>query len=236
MAEEIERRNRYNRDFLNETMHELKAPLTAIKGAVEVLKSGASEKPESRDKFLSNIDYDVERMIRLVGELTQLTQLDIDVLSGKKEEVDYCTFIRGLVERIQTKPGRGLPEFKASIPNTPIIVTILPDRIEQVINNLLENAVRYTDSDGVIELIVEEGMDGFVNTIVKDTGCGISPSNLGKIFDRFFTTEPRDREKSYGSGLGLAIARSIIENHRGRIWVESRPGSGTSFGFNLSRA
>jgi len=235
MAEEIDLRNRYNRDFLAETMHELKAPLTAIKGAVEVLKEGAVENPESRDKFLSNISYDTERMIRLVGELTRLTQLDIDVLSGKKEKVDYCAFTRDLTARIQTKRGGCLPEFRAFIPDTSVDITILPDRIEQVIGNLLENAFRYTGSEGLVELIVEEGPAGSVITTVRDTGCGITPSNIDKIFDRFFTTEPRDHEKPYGSGLGLAIARSIIENHGGTIRVESNPDRGALFTFTLNR-
>ncbi len=233
MAEEIDRRNRYNRDFLAETMHELKAPLTAIKGAVEVLEEGAAENPESRNKFISNINYDTGRMIRLVGELTSLTQLDIDVLSGKKEEVDYGAFIRDLAARIQTKRGDKRPVFQVIIPDIPITVTILPDRIEQVISNLLENAFRYTGPEGTVELIVEEGPDGSVTTIVRDTGRGIAPSNIEKIFDRFFTTEPRDREKPYGSGLGLAIARSIIENHGGTIRVESEPGRGATFSFTL---
>ena len=234
MAEEIDRRNRYNRDFLAETMHELKAPLTSIKGAVEVLEEGAAENPKTRDKFLSNIRYDTGRMIRLVGELTRLTQLDIDVLSGKKEEVDYGGFIQDLTARIQARRGGRLPVFKAVIPDIQIPATILPDRIEQVINNLLENAFRYTGPEGEVELIVEAGSDGTVTTIIRDTGCGISPSNIEKIFDRFFTTEPRDREKPYGSGLGLAIARSIIENHGGTIRVKSEPGHGATFSFTLN--
>lgn len=234
MADEIDRRNRYNRDFLAETMHELKAPLTAIKGAVEVLEASAAEDPESRDKFLSNIHYDTGRMIRLVGELTRLTQLDIDVLSAKKEEVDYCAFTRDLAARIRTRRGGRLPVFKAEIPETPIRVTILPGRIEQVIDNLLENAFRYTGPEGMVELIVEEAPDGSVITIVRDTGRGITPSNIDKIFDRFFTTEPRDREKPYGSGLGLAIARSIIENHGGTIRVESKKEGGAIFFFVLN--
>ena len=127
-----------------------------------------------------------------------------------------------------------LPEFKAVIPETPIPVTILPGRIEQVIDNLIENAFRYTGPEGTVELIVKEDPDGSVITIVRDTGRGITPSNIDKIFDRFFTTEPRDREKPYGSGLGLAIARSIIENHGGTIWVESEPEVCATFSFTLS--
>lgn len=233
MAAEIDRRNRYNRDFLCETMHELKAPLTAIKGAVEILEKGAAEKPDSRRKFLANIRHDTDRMVRLVGELTQLTQLDIDVLSGRKEPVEYCPFLRRLVERIRERRDGESPAFEVSIPAASSTVIILPDRIEQVINNLLENSFRYTGPEGTVELVVEEEPDGTVTTIVRDTGCGIAPSNIDKIFDRFFTTEPRDREKPYGSGLGLAIARSIIENHGGRIRVESEPGAGASFSFTL---
>jgi len=94
-----------------------------------------------------------------------------------------------------------LPEFKAVIPETPITVTILPGRIEQVIDNLLENAFRYTGPEGTVELIVKEDPDRSVITIVRDTGRGIAHSNIDKIFDRFFTTEPVDRE-NLRSGLG----------------------------------
>ena len=99
--------------------------------------------------------------------------------------------------------------------------------------NLLDNAARYTPASGCIEVRVEAGPDDTVVTSVRDTGCGIAPSNLGKVFDRFFTTEPKDKPKDYGSGLGLAIAKSIVENHQGRIWVESTPGQGTTFFFSL---
>ena len=233
MAEEIERRNRYNRDFLSETMHELKAPLTAIKGAVEILELGAAEKPDSRRKFLANIRYDTGRLIRLVEELTELTRLDVDVLSGRKESIDYCVFLRGLVERVRARREENSPAFASSIPDASFTVTILPGRIEQVINNLLENAFRYTPPGGTVELSVRKGEDWTVITTVRDTGPGIAESNRERVFDRFFTTEPRDREKPYGSGLGLAIARSIIENHGGRIRVESEPGAGASFSFTL---
>ncbi len=234
MAEEIDRRNRYNRDFLSETTHELKAPLTAIKGAVEILEQGAAEKPASRDKFISNIRHDVERMIRLVGELTRLTQLDVDVLSEKKEPVEYCTFLRQLVERVRAARAGQNPPLTVSVPDGAYTVSMIPHRIEQVINNLLENAFRYTPPAGTVELGLREGPDQTVVTSVRDTGPGIAPANVEKIFDRFFTTEPKDREKAYGSGLGLAIARSIIENHGGRIWVESTSNRGATFFFSLS--
>jgi signal transduction histidine kinase len=234
MAEEIDRRNRYNRDFLSETMHELKAPLTAIKGAAEILEGSAAEKPDSRRKFLSNIRHDTDRMIRMVGELTRLTQLDMDVLSEKKEPVDYCGFLKRLAERVrEVRMGRP-PELTVSIPDGSFTVSLVPGRIEQVIDNLLENAFRYTPPDGMVELSAREGPDRTIITTVRNTGPGIAPANLEKVFDRFFTTEPKDREKPYGSGLGLAIARSIVENHGGRIWVESAPSAGAAFSFSLA--
>ena len=109
--------------------------------------------------------------------------------------------------------------------------------IFNILQNYCKNITVIGQAGGVAEglsLIVKEEPDGSVITIVRDTGRGITPSNIDKIFDRFFTTEPRDREKPYGSGLGLAIARSIIENHGGTIWVENEPKVGATFSFTLS--
>jgi signal transduction histidine kinase len=123
-------------------------------------------------------------------------------------------------------------EFSSSVPDEVITTMIMPGRIEQVIANLLENAFRYTPASGRVELAVaREGND--VLTSVKDTGRGIPVGSTEKVFGRFYTTEPKDIPREYGSGLGLAIAKSIVENHQGRIWVESEPGRGATFIFAL---
>lgn len=221
MAAEIEARNDYNRDFISTTFHELKAPLTAVKGAVEILEQERGGDAETQTRFLSTILYQTERMIRMTGELSELTRLDVEMLRGMKETAEYCQFVRDVVERIEPTFDEARAPFECQIPDGPIEVMIVPGRIEQVISNLLENAFRYTSVSGRVRLVVEQGEDGTVLTHVEDTGRGVAPSNINKVFDRFFTTEPKDRPKEYGSGLGLAIARTIVENHGGRIWVQS---------------
>ena len=111
-----------------------------------------------------------------------------------------------------------------------------PQILAAALGNLLQNAFRYTPVDGRVDVSVAEVGDGTLETTVRDTGCGISEANLGKVFDRFFTTEPKSMPKDYGSGLGLAIARSIIENHQGTIRVASRPGEGAAFSFRLPQS
>lgn len=234
MAEEIEERHNYNRDFVSTVMHELKTPVTAIKGAVEVLQQGAVDKKEARDKFLSNIRYEVNRLTRMVGELSELTRLDVEMFRGKKEKVNYCQCVRDIMDRIMPTFDQEHAAFKLLLPEEDIQVMVVPGRIEQVISNLLENAFRYTPVSGVIELKVEKNDDGLVSTSVKDSGPGIPAASLEKVFERFYTTERKDVPKDYGSGLGLAVAKSIVENHQGRIWASSEEGNGACFMFTLS--
>jgi two-component system sensor histidine kinase ChvG len=236
MAEEIRARNAYNRDFMSATMHELRTPLTAIKGAVELLEQGAAQRPDAARKFLGNIRHQTERMIRMSAELLQLTRLDAEIPRARKDVVDYGRFVREAAERLQPTFAPVHAAFAMDVPDTEFRVALVPDRIEQVLANLLENAFRYTPPDGRVDLVVRPGPDRTVLTTVADTGCGISAANLPKVFDRFFTTEAKDGSAAHGSGLGLAIARSIVEGHRGRIEAQSEPGHGARFTFALPLA
>lgn len=233
MATEIEQRNRYNRDFVTTVMHELKTPVTAIKGAAEVLQQGAAEKEETRNKFLSNICYQSDRLTRMIGELGELTKLDVENLRGQKQKVDYCQSVREILERLMPTFDQQHAAFSASIPDDIAMTMIVTGRIEQVISNLLENAFRYTPVSGSVELTVTSQDEQTILTSIKDTGSGIPAAGLKRVFDRFYTTEPKDVPRDYGSGLGLAIAKSIVENHQGKIWVESSPGNGSRFLFTL---
>jgi two-component system sensor histidine kinase ChvG len=233
MKDEIERRNRYNREFITTTMHELKMPLTAIKGAAELLEQGAVDKQEARDKFVGNIRYEADRLIRMVWELGELTRLDTEALHAQKTEIDYVRFIREAVERVELTLDSGHPAIRVSTPESPLMTVIIPGRIEQVLGNLIDNAVRYTPATGSITITIEARPGGIIETRIQDSGCGIEPGNLPHIFERFFTTEPKDKPKDHGSGLGLAVARAIVESHQGTIRVESVPGHGALFVFTL---
>jgi signal transduction histidine kinase len=234
MAEEIEQRNLYNRDFMSTAAHELKTPVTAIKGAAEVLEQGAAEKEDTRKKFLSNIRFEADRLNRMVSELSELTRLDAEMIRGQKEKMDYCQCIKEILERLMPTFDREHAAFTMSVPDENIPVLIVPGRIEQVIANLLENAFRYTPVSGTVELSVTRQDDNTVLTSIRDSGTGIPTGDEEKIFKRFYTTEPKDEPKDYGSGLGLAIAKSIIENHQGGIRAESEQGKGAVFSFTLS--
>ena len=229
---ELANREVYNRDFMSATLHELRAPVTAIKGAAELLAQGAAEKPDARAKFLGNIQYQADRLMRMVAELTELTRLDAETIRTAGQRIDYMQALRDIVERLRPGYEDRAAELDCRIPEQAALVRAIPARLEQVIANLLENAFRYTPAGGKVSLVVELSGDEVVTT-VRDTGVGIAPANRSKVFDRYFTTERKDRHPGYGSGLGLAIARSIVEQHQGRIWVESEFGQGAAFHFSL---
>jgi signal transduction histidine kinase len=236
MSRDIEQRYRYNQDFVSTVIHELRSPITAIRGAAEILAQGAADNAPARDKFLNNILFEVQRTERMVGALNALTKLDTDIAHEPREDVDYGACVRAILDRLGPTFDPGHAPISLKLPDFPIRARVVSGRIEQVLANLLENAVRYTPPTGRIDVTVEEGPGRTVVTRVADTGCGIAPSNLGRVFDRFFTTEPKGQPREYGSGLGLAVAKTIVESHRGTIAAESAPGQGATFTFVLPAA
>ncbi len=232
MASDIDKRNNYNREFVSTIMHEVKTPLTAIKGAAEVLSGNAGESQELRDKFLSNIMIESERLTRMTGELMELTRIDTENIRVEKKRIDFSDFMQKVAERLEPTFNGSNVSLAVEIPEAPFFVYAIEDRIEQVIGNLLDNAKRYSPDGGVVQLRLSES-EGIVTVTVKDSGPGIPPVNIDRVFNRFFTTESKGDSQGYGSGIGLAVAKSIVENHHGEIWVESEVGQGTIFGFSL---
>jgi signal transduction histidine kinase len=236
MAAEIESRNLYNRDFIQTTLHELKTPMTAIQGAVEVLESledGSSGNEKDRRRFLHKIKMQALRMRRLVGELREMTRLDASLRDEPREQLDYCSFVREIPARLSETFPENCAELRLELPGGEMPLKFVPWRMEQVFANLLDNAFRYTPQHGIVTIKVEK-KHGHIITIVEDSGRGISPSDLGRVFDRFFTTErSHGSPHEYGSGLGLAVAATIIRGHGGEIHAESPPNSGARFIFNI---
>ncbi len=228
VADEIRQANTRQRDLLASTTHQLKTPLTAIKGAVQILKGDAAVKdPAARDRFLGNIDVSADRLLYMVEQLAVLSNLKAEELRGRKSRVDYVAFVRDVIERLYPTPK--VP-IALDLPGDAITLAIISERIEQVLANLLDNALRHTPATGGITVSVRHTVTG-VETVVQDTGSGIEPSDLPRVFEQFFTTE--SHERGHGSGLGLAIAQSIIQNHGGTIRTESTPGKGSTFTFTL---
>jgi len=232
MAAEIEARHVYNRDFIQTALHELKTPLTAIRGAAEVLEGEAAEQPADRARFVNIIATQVRRMMRLTGELRELTRVEAESLQTARQTLDFTEFMQGALTRL----GETFPEPRArltwELPSGPVPVAIVPGRMEQVFANLLDNAFRYTPETGRVHVWVER-TGGIIRIRVEDTGCGIAPAHLVRVFDRFFTTERPQQPQDYGSGLGLAIASDIVRAHQGIIRAESPSGGGACFVIEL---
>ncbi|NCD33942.1 MAG: hypothetical protein EOL87_11080 [Spartobacteria bacterium] len=231
LTAELHRKNTYNRDFVSDILHELKTPVTSIRGATELLLDGAAEDPGYRLRFLENILFETQRLQRLYTELSTLTALD-NPNQSEQTNNNYTEFMQATCHRAET----AFPQPRAPLiynpPDKAILARFSACQIEQLLYILLDNAFRYTPPTGCVTLSISLS-ENFIHTSVTDTGSGISESNINRIFDRFFTTESKSGAQSHGSGLGLSIARRIIENHGGTIRVESKSGQGSTFTFRF---
>jgi two-component system phosphate regulon sensor histidine kinase PhoR len=201
---------------------------------VEVLLEGGAEDSKLRKDFLENINQEVDRLSRLVSDLLLLSRLESDREFLNPISTDFVTLITRTVSRFQPramKEGITLSlEIKGDIP--PLKVDV--NYIDQVISNLIDNAIKYTPSGGKIDVIVEDlGKD--IRVSVKDTGIGIPKEDLPRIFERFYRGDKSRSLSLGGVGLGLSIVKHIVEAHGGRVGVESEIGKGSTFYFTLPK-
>jgi signal transduction histidine kinase len=223
-------------DFVANVSHELRTPLTAVKGTVETLRDGAVDDPEVRDRFLETVEIETDRLIRLVNDLLILSRVDSEALSLNREPVD-------LVELVRSTARKQLPraEAKALVwqveadPDTPLALAD-PDRIEQVLVNLLDNAIKYSRPGGKVTMRVGSHRDGPLQVQVQDEGIGIPAAELPRVGERFYRADRARSRAEGGSGLGLAIAQALVEAHGGRLFLESEEGKGTAVTFTLPAA
>jgi two-component system phosphate regulon sensor histidine kinase PhoR len=219
--------------FVANVSHELRTPLASVKASVETLEGGALEDPKASKEFLERIRRNVDRMGRLVGDLLDLSRLESGEDSLNLESVDIYNAIGEATElhkgQAEDKGVELLVERGNPLP--PALAD--ESRIQQVVMNLVENAVKFTPRGGRV-LVGARSVNGAVEVTVKDTGVGIAPEHLPHAFERFYKV---DKSRSdTGTGLGLAIAKHIVQAHGGRIWVESSLGEGSTFGFTVPSA
>ena len=218
------------RDFVSNLSHELRTPLASLKALTETLQDGALDDPPAARHFLDQMMTEVDALTQMVAELLELSRIEsgqvaldlkpvaaFELLSSAAERMRLQTERAGLVLRVECPPD--LPNVRADAA-----------RLEQVLVNLIHNAVKFTHPGGEVTLLAET-IDGAVRFAVRDSGVGISADDLSRIFERFYKS---DRSRSGGgTGLGLSIARHIVEAHGGRIWAESRQGEGTNIFFTI---
>jgi len=220
MKERLDARMRYISDFAADVAHEFKSPLTSIRGAAELLGEGALDDPDARNRFLRNIDLDVERLDRLVSRLLELSR--IEATAEAMRPCDVESLAKRAVERASSPDQPVELKYRAE----KSILTCRAMDLETALGNLLDNAVRFSPAGEPVTLTIEGGPEKkLMRFQVRDRGPGIPAAILPRIFDRFFTTD-NDRD---GTGLGLAIVKSVAETHGGRVFVDSRPGEGATF-------
>ena len=219
------------RDFVSNISHELRTPLASLKALTETLLDGALEDPPAARRFLTRIETEVDSLSLMVQELLELTWIESGRVQFEFEPTSPEKLIRGAVERLQMQAERAGLEIEVHYPPDLPAVRADPPRMQQVVMNLLHNAIKFTPAGGKIVLFADPVEAGQMLFGVRDTGVGIPADDLPRIFERFYKA---DRARSGGgTGLGLAISKHLVEAHGGRIWVESTEGAGSTFYFVL---
>ena len=225
----IRRLESVRRDFVSNVSHELRTPLASLKALTETLQEGALEDPPAARRFLLRMDDEIDNLTQLVHELLELSRIE----SGKvplEQRATRPDELLGLVaERMQIQAARVGLALRVECPADLPLVSADMTRMEQVLVNLVHNAIKFTPKGEIFLSAYRENRS--VVFFVRDTGVGISSEDLPRIFERFFKA---DRSRSGGgTGLGLSIARHVVEAHGGRMWVDSQPGQGSVFSFCL---
>jgi two-component system, OmpR family, sensor kinase len=220
-------------DFVANVSHDLRTPLTAIKGTVETLRDGAVDDPEVRDRFLETIEGETDRLIRLVSDLLALSRADSEALNLRREPVDLVALAERTVSKLAPQAvSQGVAlQVQAEQGLLPALVDA--DRVAQVLVNLLDNAIKYSRPGGTVWLRLGRDEAGMARVQVADQGIGIPAADLARIGERFYRADRARSRAEGGSGLGLAIARALVAAHGGRLWIESQEGRGTTVSFTL---
>ncbi|KAB7707605.1 cell wall metabolism sensor histidine kinase WalK [Bacillus aerolatus] len=219
------------REFVANVSHELRTPLTTMRSYLEALAEGAWQDADIAPHFLDVTQTETERMIRLVNDLLQLSKFDSRDYQLTKKDVDFTEFFDKIIDRFEMTKSQEVA-FKRKLPRYPIYVEIDADKLTQVLDNIISNALKYSPQGGQITFKVEEKSDK-IEVSVRDQGMGIPKKNLERIFERFYRVDRARTRKLGGTGLGLAIAKEMITAHGGHIWATSAEGKGTTIFFTL---
>ena len=221
-----ERQEKERREFVSTVSHELRTPLTTMNSYIEALEEGVLEDKELAPQFIDTIHKETTRMIRMVNELMQLGKMDIKEEHYEKEFIDINKMLEQITDRFAlTHPEKNFIKY---ISKTPIFVEGDQDKLTQVFDNIVNNAIKYSPNGKNITIRVRQNYHhNRVSISIKDEGVGIPLVHIDKIFNRFYRVDKSRQRSMGGTGLGLALAKTIVEAHKGRIWAQSREGYGS---------
>ena len=226
----VRRLETVRRDFISNLSHELRTPLASLKALTETLQDGALDDPPAARRFIDQIQIEVDALTQMVTELLELSRIESGRLSLDLKPIAPCDLLDSASRRMTLQAERANVDLRVECADDLPRVNIDLQRLEQVLVNLIHNAVKFTRSGGEIVLLAE-AVDGSVRFAVRDTGIGIPADDVPRIFERFYRVD-KSRTGS-GTGLGLSIAKHIVEAHQGKIWAESREGQGSTFYFSI---
>jgi two-component system phosphate regulon sensor histidine kinase PhoR len=229
----VRRLETVRRDFISNVSHELRTPLASLKALTETLRDGALDDPKAAARFLGRIETEVDALTQMATELLELSRIESGQVPLELKAVPAAALLLSAIERMRAQVERAGLEIRIDSTQDMTGVRADPTRLEQVLVNLIHNAIKFTRPGGEMILATETEAE-FVRFSVRDSGVGIPAEDLERIFERFYKA---DRARSGGgTGLGLSIARHIVEMHGGKIWAESREGQGSTFFFTIPKA
>lgn len=226
----VRRLETVRRDFISNLSHELRTPLASLKALTETLQDGALDDPPAARRFIDQIQVETDALTQMATELLELSRIESGRLSLDLKPVSAFELLDSSSKRMQLQVERAGLNLRVDCSEDLPKVNIDSQRMEQVLVNLIHNAVKFTESGGEVILEAVAGT-GDVRFAVRDTGVGIPADDVPRIFERFYRVD-KSRTGS-GTGLGLSIAKHIVEAHKGKIWAESIEGQGSTFFFSI---
>jgi two-component system phosphate regulon sensor histidine kinase PhoR len=238
---QVRRLQTMRRDFISNLSHELRTPLASLRAVIETLGDGALDDPPAARRFLVRAEREVDTMTQMVEELLELSQIESGKVRLRLASHRVAEIIRVPVERLRSQVDSAELRLFVDVPEDLPEVMVDSERMQQVVANLLHNAIKFTPAGGEIHIrayLIDD--DSTTNrevcVEVEDSGIGIAKRDLGRIFERFYKSDRARTRAGGGTGLGLAIARHIVQAHGGRIWVRSKEGRGSTFSFTMPLA
>lgn len=229
---EIRWLERMRSDFVANISHELKTPVTSIKGFAETLLEGALYNHRAAEEFVHIINEESERLARLVNDILEISKIEFKEIKPCRIILELTKEIKEIADLIQPRFRRAVLSLEVELPRDPVFVQADPDLTRQVLENLLDNSLNYTPEGGRVTVRLLPGFDEVV-TVIEDTGIGIPAEDLPRIFERFYRVDKARSRKSGGTGLGLSIVKHAVSAQGGRVWAESELGKGSRFYFSL---
>lgn len=234
--EEKEQNEKKPKELVSNISHDLKTPITSIKGYVEGIMDGVADTPEKMDKYIKTIYNKANDMDRLINELTTYSGIDSNKIPYHFHILNISDYFSDCVEEVGLDlESRNISLIFTNLVSADTCVVADPEQLKKVINNIISNSVKYMGHDkGVIDIrILDEGES--VKVEIEDDGKGIAAKDIGNIFERFYRTDSSRNSLQGGSGIGLSIVKKIIEDHGGYVWATSRVGEGTCMHFVLRK-